>query len=294
MIEHRQKILVAVLAAMLLYFGGEWGWKKAVEEPLAARRDRAETLTADLDARRRETAQFRRDAKELAVWEAQSLPSNPEIARSLYQAWLLELVNRVRLANPHVDSGQPANRRGLYRSIAFTVQGRGTLKQWTRLLYEFYLAGHLHQIRSVVVTPLADGSQFDVFLTIEALILPTADREDQLSTTTSDKLAFETLSDYQVIVRRNLFAPGGSSDPSDHTFLTAVNYVSGNPEAWFTLRTEDKIVKLGKGGSLEAGDFHGKVLDIQDEDVILEADGQRWLITVGESLADAYAVPPEF
>jgi hypothetical protein len=39
----------------------------------------------------------------------------------------------------------------------------------------------------------------------------------------------------------------------------------------------------------------GRVVEMEDTDLVLRAgDGERWLISTGESLAQAYALPPEF
>jgi len=292
--EHRQKILVGVLGVMLLYFGGEWAWRNAVQGPLDARQLKIERLQGDIEKRDKALAQARKDSKELAAWEEQSLPSDPQLARSLYRAWLLQLVGKIGLANRNVEAGEPVNFRGLYQSITFTVQGRGTLEQLTRFLYVFYRAGHLHQIHSLAITPLASAGQLDLSLVIEALVLPLEEEKNQLTQGTSDRLAYSKPDAYAVIPRRNLFGSTGISDPADHAFLTAIQHVDGRPEAWFTLRTEDKVVKLKPGESFQVGLFAGKVIDIAGDDVVLESDGQRWLVSLGESLAEAFALPPEF
>jgi hypothetical protein len=294
MMEHRQQILVAVLALMLVYFGGDWLWRTAVEAPLSSRHRRIDRLQDEIRKRERDLARARKDVRELASFEEQSLPSDPQVARSLYQAWLLKLVGDVGFANPNVDSGEPANRKGLYQSITFTVQGRGTLAQLTKFLYEFYRAGHLDQIRSLVVTPMARGSKLDLSLSIEALVLPMKEPKQVLSQSVSNRLAFATLADYGVIPRRNLFGSSGASDPTDHTYLTSIQSINGQPEVWFTLRTEDKVVKLKPGESLQVGQFSGKLLEVDDEDVVLESEGQRWLLSLGDSLAQAFALPPEY
>ena len=51
-----------------------------------------ERLEKRLRARRAELAQARTAVKQLAVWQRESLDSDPQVARSRYQAWLLELV----------------------------------------------------------------------------------------------------------------------------------------------------------------------------------------------------------
>jgi hypothetical protein len=294
MSEHRQKILVAVLGLMLLYFGGEWLWRKVVQAPLEARQAKAERLEKEIAARDKELAEARKAAKDLDRWEEQSLPSDPQVARSLYRAWLLQLVGKMGFVNRNVDAGEPVDRRGLYQSITFSVQGRATLEQLTRFFYEFYRAGHLHQIRSVAITPLSGKSQLDLSLVIEALVLPLKEEKDQLSRSTSDRLAWEKIDDYAVIPRRNLFGLTGTSDPTDHAFLTAIQHVDGRPQVWFTLRTEDKVLKLKPGESFQVGMFAGKVVEVIGDDVVIEADGQRWLVSLGESLAEAFALPPEY
>ncbi len=291
--EPRQKILVALLAVMLLYFGGEWLWRKAVEDPLEARQAKAERLEKELAKRDKELAAIRKAAADIDRWKEESLPSDPQVARSLYRAWLLELVGKVGFANRNVEAGEPVDRRGLYQSITFSVQGRANLEQLTRFLYQFYRAGHLHQIRSLSITPMASSGALDLSLVVEALVLPRKEPKERLSNSTSDRLAFEKFDDYAVIPRRNLFGFSGTFDPIDQAFLTGIQHINGRPEAWFTIRTEDKVVKLKPGESLQVGQFSGKVVEVEGDDVVLESQGQRWLLSLGESLAQAFALPPE-
>mgnify|MGYP000465854840 CR=1 FL=1 len=295
MSQHRQKILLAVLGLLLVYFGGEWAWQNAIQGPLDARRARIRRLEKDLDKRQRELAQARKAMQELETLHEQSLPSDPQVARSLYRAWLLQLVTRVGFANRNVEAGEPANRRGLFQSILFTIQGRGTLEQLTRFLYDFYRAGHLHQIQSLSITPLSNSGQLDLSLVVEALVLPLEEEKDQLSQSPSDRLAWERFEDYAVIPQRNLFGAVGASDPVDHTFITAIQHVDGKPEVWLTVQTEDRVLKLKPGESFQIGPFAGKVVEIDGDDVVLEGvGGQRWLVSFGESLAQSLALPPEY
>jgi len=315
MMKYRQYILVAVLAAMLLYFGGEKLWDTLVTQPLADRNSKVERIRREIEKQHDQLARGRKQAEQLAGWESRSLPSNPEMARSLYQAWLFELLKHVGLSGPSVDAGEPANRRGLYESLAFTVRCRGTLEQLTQFLFEFYRAGHLHQIRSLSITPIGKMGELDLAISIDALILPTADREDRLSEAVSDRLAFDKLDDYHVIAQRNLFGLANAADPADHTYLTAINYVDGVPEAWFSVQTGDKIarvstagspgsappeagkeqtgtLRLHKGETFRVGQFQGTVVEIDGDDVVLDSANQRWLLTVGENLSEASALPP--
>ncbi|NUQ66571.1 MAG: hypothetical protein HUU20_29260 [Pirellulales bacterium] len=292
--KYRKYILYGALGTMLLFYAGDWLLQNALEGPLQARRDKVAQLEADIEKREGQLLQAREIRKQLDALAARSLPANVEVARSLYQGWLLELVNYVELAGPNVDSGEPVGRRGMFQVISFSVRGRGTLEQLTRFLYVFYNAGHLHQIRSLAITPLKESDQLDLAVSIEALVLPGADRTARLTGLRSDRLAYRDLKDYDVIVRRNLFGAGGASDATDYTYLTAVNYVNGKPEAWFDVRTETKLLKLREGQTLEIGPFQGRIAEIADTDVILECGDERWLLTIGENLAQASALPPEF
>lgn len=315
--KSRQYVLGGIFALLLLYFGGEWAWQKAVRQPIESRQTKAERLQREIEKRQLELKRIRKAAQELAVWQSQSLPSNPEIARSLYQAWLLELVGHVGLENPGVEVREAAGRKGSYLVIAASIRGRGTLEQMTQLLYEFYRAGHLHQIRSLSLTPLKEG-RVDAAAEVEALVLPGADREDRLSTAPSDRLAGQRWEDYRIIAQRDLFGTGSPVDPIEHTLLTAVSYVNGVPQAWFTARAGQRLVKLspsgpaseappaysgapaettlvlGPGESFRVGLFTATVVRIDEEDVILESEGRRLLLTLGERIAEAAVLPPEF
>ena len=97
-----------------------------------------------------------------------------------------------------------------------------------------------------------------------------------------------------MIVRRNLFALGGGFDPSDHTYVTSITQVNGEPEVWFTNRATNEVVKLRAGGRLQLGPLAFRLAEIADTDVIIETDGERWLLGLGDKLTDAYALPPGF
>jgi hypothetical protein len=292
--KYRKLLMLGALAVMAMVYAGDWLRQNALQGPIQSRRDETARLESEIEKRENELSAARKAAKELAALELRSLPSNPEVARSLYQGWLLELVEYVKFANPNVDSGEPLSHKGLFRTIQCSVRGRGTLEQLTLFLYEFYSAGHLHQIRSINITPLQRSDELDLAIAVEALILPKADRPDQLTTVASDRLASAEFAEYQSIPQRNLFGVGGSPDPTDFAYLTAVNYVDGQGEAWFTLRSEDRVLKLRQGEPLEIGPFRGVIAAVSRNDVIVESEGERWLLTIGESLAQAFALPPEY
>jgi len=293
--KYRKYILLAIFGAMVCYSGSDWLLGQ-FSGPLASLEHRKVELRHEIRQVERQLDHAHKTAKEMDLWKAQSLPSDVEQARSAYREWLLELVGHVQFVDPNVDSGEPVNRKGMAHatSLSFSLRARGTLAQLTRFLYDFYSAGHLHQIRSLSITPVQGTEALDLAISIEALVLPNADRKELLSSKRSNRLASERVDDYQSIVERNLFGVGGSAQVADYAFLTAVNYVDRQPEAWFSIRTNDSVLKLRQGERLEIGSFKGTIAAITDTDVVVESEGERWLLTVGENLSQAAALPPEY
>jgi len=293
--KKRERILAIGFGALVLAYAANWLFETALQGPLDSRRGAIARQEKKIGKLETQLRQAQKAAKELTIWEAQSLPTDVGQALSLYQAWLTGLINEVGLNDLNVNSDKPVSRKGNYEKLSFSVRGRGTLSQLVAFLYEFYSAGHLHQIQKLDITPTSQDDSLDLSITIEALVLPGADRESQLSTQTSERLASNSLADYQSIVERNLFRFGGSSsDATDQTFLTAVVDVNGRLEAWFTSRTTDEVLKLQRGQTIDIGPFHGTIVEIEAADVVVESEeDERWLLTVGENLAQASSLPPE-
>lgn len=290
----RKYAMYIVLGAILLFYAAEWVVDTVLTKPLEDLQDKRAGYQRKIDKSMKKLIQARTAAKRLKEYERRSLPSDTEVARSQYQDWLLGTASTVGLKDLTVNSSQPMNRKGLFSVISYSVRAEGSLDQLTAFLFEFYTAGHLHQIRSISMTPMQKTGELDLSITIEAASLPGADRKDTLTEERIDRLASASLDAYSPFAQRNFFAVGGGLDPTDQTYLSAVNYVNGKPEAWFTLRDTDELLKLRQGDPLSIGQFTGTIAEIDDADVILESEGQRWLLTIGECLTEAYALPPEY
>ena len=281
-----------VLGVIVAAWAGDWLLANAIDGPLDERQIKTDEIQKKIDKKTRELRDARKAIKHLETWENQSLPANVEVARSLYRAWLLGLVERACLDQTNVDSSEAVNRHNSYHSLSFSVKGRGTLEQMKNFLYEFYSADNLHQIRSLSITPLRSLGALDLAVTIEALVLPNAKRQSSLNTGKSNRLAFANPAGYRLIVERNLFGIGGGFDEAEHTYLSAVTYAGEKRQAWFSLRAKDEIIKLMQGDRLVVGNFKATVVEIEDADVVLETDGERWLLSIGENLDQASALPP--
>ncbi len=356
--DRRKQLLLAGLVLLAVFYAGDWVLTNWIEKPKEQRRKQIIAIQAQIkEYNQKYIARAQQDAQWLRYWYSQSLPANPAVAQSLYRAWLLEVGQYVGIAGRNVNAAEPV-RRGAFLSMSFSMRGRGTLEQLTRFLYEFYSAGHLHKITTISLAPVGQGV-LDLSLGIETLIIPQAGRTE-LGTGRAYRLTSLSLDDYGAISRRNLFSVGGggSVDPAGHTYLTAVNYVNNQPQAWFTLRTTGAVMKLrpddelvqtgdsvrklcqvenlegiffdgnrseiGSIGEIESGsvlvrwadriweptlnaagnalEFRafdsslsaiGKVVDVEDTEVVLQTGDERWLLSIGDGLNDAFALPPE-
>jgi hypothetical protein len=291
----RQKIMLAVVGVLLVLQGGDWALTNLIEGPMQVRQAQRAQLEKRIKDRKAELARVRSEGKVLDVWEAQSLPSNPDAARTLYRAWLQDLVTDCRLEDRNVDAGSAVNHRGLYKSINCSVRGRGSMQTVTNLLYKFYNAPHLHRIQSVSLKPRTETSKVDVAMTVEALILPTATRKDELAKGKMTRLASAQLEDYDPFIERNVFGfpTKAGIDPAQYAYLTAIIASNGEPQAWFTLRNADKVLKRSLGQEISVGDVSATIVEIMDSEVVLGLGEERWLLTVGENLTEAFALPPE-
>ncbi len=301
----RKLLLSVILVGMGVWFGGQWVLESLIQGPLERERAQTERLRRNIKEREEGLIRIREASKMLEIWESQSLPSDPEVARSLYQAWLVELIDDVGLTSPSVTSSEPVLRRGVYYTLSFSVRGRGTLEKLTRLLFAIYQTDLLHQVRSIAMTPLQRADQMDISLSLEALAVAGRTESEDAETVfeefrrrtwrTSDRLAYNHFDAYQTIVGRNLFGMGGGAlDASDFTVLTSINEVNGEPEVWFTVQSTDQVIRRRVGESFQVGSLALEVVEAFGPDVVVEVDGERWLLTLGENITDAFALPPGF
>ena len=289
----RNRLLYLLLGGGALYFGGDYAKRVYYDVPLKQKLDVKNDLKKKIKAQKKDLTAAKAAAKKLDLLQNFSLPSDLEMARSAYRAWLLEIVEKADFQSAHVDIGPATSRKGMYDVLNFSVRGKGSLHQVVRFLYDFYQAGHLHKIQSLSLTPMGKTGSLDVTATIEALSLSGTDRKTELSTQTVHRLNFPSLQDYAVIAQRNFFGVGGEADASRQAFLTAVTRDGAEPEIWITLRGQDKLLKLHRGSRFEIGPYAGTVVDILEDDVVFESDGERWILSIGESLADSFALPTE-
>ncbi len=80
-------------------------------------------------------------------------------------------------------------------------------------------------------------------------------------------------------------------DAATQAFISGLVSGRKGSEVWIHSRTEGKTHELSVGSTFEIGSIKGKVISINlSEDFVeLESDGQRWTVGMDTSLADAFA-----
>ena len=310
--QPREKILAGVVAGLLVLLA-VYVLAGRLSRQFSERHGRITALKDEIREKESVQRNGRLAAARMAEWERRSLPSDVELARTLYQNWLLSLADRAKLGNVNIDAGRGGLHRNVYYKLPFTVQGKGRLDEAIAFLHEFYGADHLHLLRELSLKPADKSGEMDFNCTIEALVLPGADRTDRLNPDRSTRLGNHTLADYTApIVSRNIFAayvaprPAVASglplltppkppsfDAARFAVLTAILEVNDAPQAWLSVKTSGQVLKLREGDKLQVGQFQGTVTRIGLSDVEIESDGKRRLLALGKSLPQAEELAAE-
>ena len=288
---NRQRILLAMLALMAVVQAGDWVLNTMIQGPLQLRRGKTEQLQADIRKREASLAETRNAARQIDGWRKQSLPSDPEVTRSVYRSWLLSLIRTTKLRNATVDSGSASTRKAkdnkvLFRSMPFSVRCRGSLAEFNAFLFQFSNAGHLHQISSMTLNPIGATGQFDISLGIETLLL-VGRKGDTLNTAPSELLASKEFSHYQPIVKDNIFGIGiDNTDPMQHTIISAITFSNGTPLVWITEQLSSRTIQVGAGSDFDTVALSGRVIEVHDQDVIIETSGERMQFPIGKPFSE--------
>jgi hypothetical protein len=264
-------------------------------------------LRSDVSKAETKMALIRKKISQRKDLEKRSLPTDDTDAHALYQEWLWSLVGG-KLGEPSVGPVTSVGRPKSFDVLAFQVKGKGSLEQVIRVLYDFYSAGHLHQITSLSIKPIEKTGMLDLDMKVEAVILPGANRKHELATEKGDNLVLSSFEDYQQAIQgRNLFAeyaPPTRTEPvvaraAEPTFDLArlafftslVEDVHGRREAWLTEKNANKRTALKEGDEFEVAGVKGTVkhIDIEGRSVELEIDGKPVTVMQSKSLGDTLA-----
>ncbi len=304
--EKTLAIVVATVVLLLLAYKG-FDWYSTELASLDQQVVNLQKLVTDKEIAKRK----------LLEWNHRSLPKDQYVGRSLYQKWLFGLSDHAKLTDFTLTTNMATLQNQGYDKLTCTVGAHGTIEQVTQFLFDFYGTNHLHQIRKMTIKPLQNSKRLAISMTIEALKLPNADREDGLN---ADKKARTELSDFAAykdsIVKRNLFSeyvpppppvvarvekprdpppappappPPPKFDVAKFAYVTAIMDVDREPEVWLHIRTTNKTLRLHEGEPFEVEGFKGQITKIGEREVEFKTGNKRMTLNLGENLRAATA-----
>lgn len=295
----REKILAAAVAAMVLLWGANQGWEKyhvALKKNINTQQNVAQKLSTARTAKLR----GQRAQHKIRQWQRESLPTDQDIAKSLYQDWLQQQLTAAGLTVKELSISSSRTSSTSYQQFSFVVSATGKLEQLTDFLYGFYQSKHLHRISKADLTPSEDRKSLTISLTVDALSLADADREDKLADGTHNEFK-QTLDQFrESIVGRNLFAtyqPGkteqkGASGEDTEAAQAKFSGINYGRDGWLmSVRMEksSKTFYFREGDTIEIGQFKGTIeqLDGERRRVTISTESGRVQVRLGQTLSEA-------
>jgi hypothetical protein len=295
----REKTLgLAVAAAGVLWFGTQ-----GVEKYHAAV-DRNENLQFEAE-RQLDDANFamergQRARHQLNKWRRRSLPTNRDVAESLYQDWLRTQLTAAGLNVKDLSDKSALNRRPEFGELSASIDAEGTLAQLSDFLHAFYSAPHLHRISSATLSPAKEADKLTIALTVDALILPECDRTAALAERPAQELPKSADQFRQSLTARNLFtaytpkSDGGAAGPDgDAADAKLSGMVSDGDRGWRLAVLKQKSSEVShyhEGDTIKVGRFEGKVLQADGRRAVLETKSGRVELRLGQTLDKAAPV----
>jgi len=289
------KWLLVACAAVFGIYGLDRVYQGWVEQPRQQMETEVDRLTQEIDESKRLQFASQKAGKRLDEYSNRALPSDPTLARSLYQEWLLELVSKHQLTSASVDASQPApieiksrTKRGKrdrvgYR-IDYSLRGQTTLAKLGAFLDAFRRASHLQKIRSVSLNPIGNDGRLDVNLSIQVLCLDKAVHSKELSDWELTSEAVTALVPPTTLVQRNPFAKGFARALQDLELKAITVNREGITQAWFAMDTRGTIKKVPAGESIPSNLHDVFVVQIESDRVLVRlAETEHW-IRLGQSV----------
>lgn len=297
----REKTLIgAVAAAGVLWFGtqGLTRYRATVEQntnrQMEAERALSEARAAELRGQRAR--------KQVNEWRSQSLPTNRDVAESLYQDWLRTQLTGAGMTVTQIADKSGSARNPQFGEVAIEVRADGGLAQLIDFLHRFYSAPHLHRISNATITTADGGRKLSLTMTAAALILPDAKRADQLAE--GDPREIEGVKSLEEIrsrlADRNMFvayaaqaSTEATTDASaaDAEFSSTV-YGSDGWQSWVRHKTSGQVSRFAKGDAVEFGAFKGKVIEIENRRMVIETEKGRVELRAGQNFSQAILLAP--
>jgi hypothetical protein len=295
----REKVLTAAVASAALLWTANRGWS-AYQNALERNSNLQLTSVDKLADAQFAMARGQKARGQISKWRKQSLPTNREVAKSLYQDWLRNQLLAAGLEVKQLaDRTLPGSADAL-EQISVEIRAQGTLPQLTNFLSRFYTAGILHRISAATLSPGSPEEKLTANFTVDAMILSDCARKDSLPEYQTRQLP-RTADDYRKeIESRNLFAPfrpmtpeksQAGNDPASDALISGLTY---GDRGWrLDIRAKDSrdVKHFYEGDRVQFGKFEGKVLSLDSRRAVIETAGGQVEVRLGQSLSDAKPAP---
>lgn len=302
---NRQRILIVVFGVGIVAYLAYWVYQSQVVAPLEAKDRKIEAARKTATQRKREVIESRAAKLQLGEWKKLSLPPDPNAAVPKYQAFLLDLLTQCGFEHPTINPGAPALREQAYWRLPFEVQARGSMASLVTFLDAFYRTQLLHSLTQLSMTPIEVNRRemLELRFSVEALVL-SGERDSEPSASARESSAdaaaepggvrpFAELLDHNLLMRQG---PGPALRPefvASQVYLTGTVVAGGSSEALLYNRATGESMTLHLGERLAVGDVQGEVIDIAKNDLVLDARGQWYTVSLGDPVGRRKPLPPE-
>ncbi len=289
-------LLIAGLAVFGLY-GLDSLYRSWIERPNQQLTAKLDDLNGMLNASKSEQLVAQKQGKRLESFAARALPDDPQLARSLYQQWLLNLVETNELTSASVDAAQPiqveirsrtkkGKRQLVGHRINYSLRGQATLAKLSGFLNDFRKAGHLHKIRAITLNPIGNEGRLDADLTIEVLCLEASANKEQLGLWEVVDEAAIAPSTYDHLVRRNLFARGFAKALFDVELKAITSNREGIAQAWFRIDGRGTTKTIAAGNQIPVALHDIVVIEVLSNKVLVRVNEESHWIKLGQSIGE--------
>ncbi len=289
-------LLIAGLAVFGLY-GLDSLYRSWIERPTQQLTAKFDDLNDMLNASKSEQLVAQKQGKRLESFAARALPDDPQLARSLYQQWLLNLLEKNELTSASVDAAQPVRleirsrtkkgkRQLVGHRINYSLRGQATLAKLSGFLNDFRKAGHLHKIRAITLNPIGNEGRLDADLTIEVLCLEASANKEQLGVWEVIDEAVIAHSTYDHLVRRNLFARGFAKALFDVELKAITSNREGIAQAWFRIDGRGTTKTIAAGNQIPVALHDIEVIEVLSNKVLVRVNEESHWIKLGQSIGE--------
>ncbi len=298
----REKLLVVGVGIVAVFWTATTG-VSTFRDVRAKNYRMLKSVKKELARAEKSDARGREAQKRIYAWAKQSLPTDLDVAKSLYEDWLREQLIESGLYVTELNDKSSGGGNKRFQEISFLVSAEGSLAQLSDFLYRFYRAGHLHRVSEANLTPSKEGGTLVISLTIDALSLEDCKRTDRLSERLSNTPLPPLEEVSAAIVSRNIFAPYrpallGASNGSEQSTteldqvlaqarFTAMTYGQGGWQMAIRMEESGDILFFREGDSIEIGPFVGQIANLEGREAIVTLKKQRVLVRLGQYLSQA-------